>query len=199
MGRLLSAALVLTIVACGVGGCGGSRVITTTGTTLGLKATPGDGQMQPPQITFGYKRAEASLVPTRARGATREGAVLKDDAYSTLSSFYFSTEWFGATHIASFIGTGFAARDIMGADTVFGEAFEKATVRTIASVLQNRRTQLVQQASQLGDAQVTRVLGILAAPVPPGQTPQEALRGLIADAETEAQIARIGDAFNQVR
>jgi hypothetical protein len=187
-------AVLLLVATFGLTACG-TRVITTTGTTLGLKASPGDGQTRPPQVTFGYKRAEASIIPTKGTGATKE----KNDAYSTLSTFYFNSRWFGDTHIASFIGTGFAARDIVDDGTSFKQAFANATVRTIETSLQNRRKQLVDQVDLLTNDQMKRALDILAAPVPPGQTPQQALKGLIGDAQNEAQIARIGDAFNQVR
>jgi hypothetical protein len=186
---------------CGLAGCG-TRVITTTGTTLGLKASPGDGQTRPPQVTFGYKRAEASMIPTKGNGATR---VPNDpdhannvDAYSTLSTFYFSTEWFGSTHIASFIGTGFAARDIIG-DGTFARSFASATVRSLPASLQNRRVQLDGQLRSLSDAQVRQALDVLGVPVAAGLTPQQTLQAVIGDAQSEAQIARIGDAFNRVR
>ena len=87
----------------------GPRVVISTGTTIGLKATPGDGNTRPPQVTFGYKRAETALVPTAGRTATA-----KADAFSTLAAIYFSTRWFGKTEIRSFIGTGFAAREVQG-------------------------------------------------------------------------------------
>lgn len=200
-GRVVAVTLAL-VASGGVSACG-TRVITTTGTTLGLKASPGDGQARPPQVTFGYKRAEASIVPTKGSGATRESkdgkSVAKDDAYSTLSTFYFSTEWFGDTHIAAFVGTGFAARDIIGDDGTFGQSFANATVRSLPTALHNRRVQLDGQLTALSDSQVTRVLDILAVPVSPGQTPRQTLQAVIADARSEAHIARIGDAFNRVR
>jgi hypothetical protein len=85
-------------------GCGTSRVIIATGTTIGLKATPGDGTSRPPQVTFGYKRAESAIVPTK-------GGVANDttDAFSTLAAIHFETEFFGRTELDSFIGTGAAA------------------------------------------------------------------------------------------
>jgi len=96
-------------------GCG-PRVIVTTGTTLGLAATPGDGQSRPPQVTLGYKRAELALVPTGGDQATSTA-----DASSALAAFYFSTRWFGATELSSFIGTGHAARDIQDSSTFQSE------------------------------------------------------------------------------
>jgi hypothetical protein len=99
MSRLLVVALVLAVA-----GCGTSRVIVSTGTTIGLKATPGDGNSRPPQVTLGYKRAEVSMVPTKGE-AVPNGA----DAFSTLAALHFETQFFGETSLDSFIGTGRAA------------------------------------------------------------------------------------------
>lgn len=91
----------LTLAACG------PRVLISTGTTIGLKATPGDGYTRPPQATLGYKRAETALVPTSGGKATST-----TDAFSTLAAIYFKTKWFGKTELRSFVGTGTAARDV---------------------------------------------------------------------------------------
>ena len=41
-----------------------STVITMTGTTVGLEASPGDiTNGQSPSVLFGYKRAEGAIVP----------------------------------------------------------------------------------------------------------------------------------------
>lgn len=93
----------LTLSACG------PRVIISTGTTIGLKATPGDGYTRPPQVTLGYKRAETALVPTAGAKATSTA-----DAFSTLAVIHFSTLWFGTTELQSFLGTGIAARELQG-------------------------------------------------------------------------------------
>jgi len=85
----------------------GPRVVISTGTTIGLKATPGDGNTRPPQVTLGYKRAETALVPTAGGKATADA-----DAFSTLAAIYFSTKWFGRTEIHSFVGSGVAAREV---------------------------------------------------------------------------------------
>ena len=84
------------------------RVNIVTGTTIGLKATPGDGSARPPQITFAYKRAEVALVPTKGKKATKNqtnnaNKAVDVDAFSTLAAFSFETQWFGNTEIASFI------------------------------------------------------------------------------------------------
>ncbi len=93
--------IVMALSACG------PRVIITTGTTIGLKATPGDGATRPPQVTLAYKRTEFALVPTGNQKATPS-----TDAFSTLAAINFFSEWFGQTQIRSLLGTGIAARDI---------------------------------------------------------------------------------------
>lgn len=106
--RLLGASLVVLLA----GGCG-PRVLIATGTTIGLKANPGDPQGgRSPQVTFGYKRAELALIATKGTGATEAGT----DAYSTFASFGFKTQWFGDTELASFMATGFAARALTAPD-----------------------------------------------------------------------------------
>lgn len=113
------------------------RVTVVTGTTIGLKATPGnpDGG-RPPQVTLGYKRAEVALVPTaEAQARRRNGTdvprapttgqapvVENSDAYSTLASVFFETTWFDRTEIASFISTGFAARALVAPDDQAADA-----------------------------------------------------------------------------
>jgi hypothetical protein len=101
----MRALLALAFLAC-LAGCG-TRVIIATGTTIGLKATPGDGASRPPQMTLGYKRAEASIVPTRGVAVGNDA-----DAFSTLAAFHFETRFFGTTELDSFISTGRAAVDI---------------------------------------------------------------------------------------
>jgi hypothetical protein len=117
MRRLGRWSLVLSLFLLAAAGCG-PRVLVVTGTTLGLKATPGDPQAgQSPQVTLGYKRAETSLVPTGAVPAT-----VKEDAYSTLAVFSFDTTWFGKTNLSSFISTGFAAQALTSTDAQAAEA-----------------------------------------------------------------------------
>lgn len=118
--------IVINLTACG------PRILVSTGTTLGLKATPGDGQTRPPQVTFGYKRAEVAFIPTKGQIAT--STVDKDptklngnDAFSTLAAIHFKTEWFGKTELQSFVGTGIAARDIQTQPN-FTAAFTKAAL-----------------------------------------------------------------------
>jgi hypothetical protein len=102
--------LALLLSACG------PRVIVSTGTTLGLKATPGDGSSRPPQVTLGYKRAELALVPTAGEKSSEN-----QDAYSTLAAFRFETTWFDRTDLHSFIGSGMAAREVQQTASRNGE------------------------------------------------------------------------------
>jgi hypothetical protein len=123
------------LLALVLAGCGTSRVIIATGTTIGLKATPGDGSTRPPQVTFGYKRAEAGIVPTRGE-AVKSGEA---DAFSTLAAFHFETQFFGRTELDSFIGTGAAAVNIQ-AQSEFQDQIRQAA--RAASFRSNNRAQL---------------------------------------------------------
>jgi hypothetical protein len=125
--RLLGLGLLLLLA-----GCSTSRVIISTGTTIGLKATPGDGNTRPPQITFGYKRAEASIVPTK--GVAVGPA---EDAFSTLAAFHFQTRFFGRTELDSFISTGDAALEIQQ-QPEFQREIREAALRAEAFRTENR-------------------------------------------------------------
>lgn len=104
----IATALGLALLAAG---CGTPRLLIATGTTIGLKATPGDGQARPPQVTFAYKRAELAVVPS-PRGSAERAAdgSLVSEAYSTLAAFSFVTDWFDETCLDSLVATGHAAR-----------------------------------------------------------------------------------------
>ena len=116
--------VVLALAALFSSGCG-PRVIVVTGTTVGLKATPGDGQTRPPQLVVGYKRAEAAVIPVEGDGATHSGDTQKDkEAASTVASFYLESHWMGRTDIRAFIGTGFAARKV-AESTDFAHVFQQ--------------------------------------------------------------------------
>jgi hypothetical protein len=100
-----------------VGGCG-PRVFVTTGTLIGLEASPGDGNTQPPSVTFGYKRAELALVPTAGGPATKsQVGGGSEDAYSTLAVFDLASGWFKKTKIEQFIAAGHAARTVQESPT----------------------------------------------------------------------------------
>lgn len=91
-----------------VSGCG-PRMYVVTGTTIGLHATPGDGQTRPPQVTLAYKRAETAIIPTGKATAKRD----LSDAYSAFAAFSFFSKWWGDTRLDSFIATGVAAQNIV--------------------------------------------------------------------------------------
>jgi len=101
------------------------KVFVSTGTLVGLEATPGDGNTQSPQVSFGYKRSEVALVPVKESegpGYDRESrAPVKKgtDAYSVLATFNMAHNWFNATRIEQFIATGHAARDIQKENSEF--------------------------------------------------------------------------------
>ncbi len=109
---LVALALVLTGSGCA------RRMNVATGTTIGLHATPGDGQSQSPQVTLAYKRAEIALVPTAGASARKKPDT---DAYSSLAVIDFQTKWWRGTSIDQFIATGHAARDIQTPDAKGGD------------------------------------------------------------------------------
>lgn len=187
------------------------RVVVATGTTLGLKATPGDGQSRPPQVTLGYKRAELALVPTRGQAATSgapeclnpgAGAAPAKctDAFSTLTAFDFRTRWFGATQLSSFVSTGFAAREIQveeaaaagkaGAPegggnaftTEFEKVFHEATVGPATPADLNRKLTLQGVRRTLSREDARRVLERAGFAVRPADDPRQELQERIAQA-----------------
>ena len=106
----------------GLGSGCARRMTIVTGTTIGLHATPGDGQSQAPQVTLAYKRAELALVPTAGTSASNEPP---SDAYSSLAIIDFRTKWFRGTAIDQFIATGHASRDIQEQGDEFTTALAK--------------------------------------------------------------------------
>lgn len=114
-----------TLLACCLVACG-PRILIATGTTIGMKATPGDTQTKPPQVTFGYKRAEMAVVPTGNKSATSSSAT-DTDAFSTLATIDFETSWFGSTSLHSAISSGIAARDIQN-EPEFQTKFQEAAL-----------------------------------------------------------------------
>jgi len=177
-----------------LGGCG-PRVLIATGTTLGLKATPGDGQSRPPQVTLGYKRAEVALVPTDGEEARKD-----EDAYSVLAVFDFRSMWFGKTELASFIASGNAAREIQGerpGEDEFIRAFADPTIGPVSQVIQDRRLALMQRLSGASDGAVPRILASLHRSVPTGNTPRHELQDVIARADSEADLTALEAAFAQ--
>lgn len=184
----------------------GPRVLIVTGTTIGLKATPGDGQMRPPQVTLAYKRAETALVPTKGAKATKgppKGSKQPQDtdAYSALASFYFETKWFDSTELRSFIATGHAARPLTNEkeNSSFSTAFAAATLNVVPQGIQDRRKQLVQDWDLLDEETSRRILDQSGYPVKSPKTAKESLQDAIKDAQTDIQLQRLESAFHRIR
>jgi hypothetical protein len=108
MARLSFLTGLSAIVVCTTAGCLGPRVLVVTATSIGMHATPGDGEAQPPQVTLAYKRSETALIPTEAKRAEKG----KKDAFSALATLDFMTTWFGSTELTSTIATGLAAQTL---------------------------------------------------------------------------------------
>jgi len=175
----------------------GPRVVIVTGTTLGLKATPGDGNSRPPQVTLGYKRAEAAIVPTNGAVSMKDGT----DAFSTMAAFDFRTRWFGETELASFVGTGFAVREIQddANGTEFGDGFFAAsTVKDVPAPLQDRRKALATQLNGMSDAQCRQVLGQVSRPLPKGPTACDEVRKTLLVTNTDTDMKALEDAAGNV-
>ncbi len=174
------------------------RVTVVTGTTIGLKASPGDGNTQPPQVTFAYKRAEFALIPTTGKAAAKDPSSSGSDAFSTLVAFFFSTQWFGNTELDSFIATGHAARDIQTRGTEFTNAFAPATHGVVSTEIQNRRLKLIELWRPLTDEKAKEVLDVAKLSVKPQKTAKASLQDAITDAQTDAQLAALESAFLRV-
>jgi hypothetical protein len=185
--RILALPIVLLLVT----GCA-PRVNLSTGTTIGLKATPGDGSTRPPQVTLGYKRAEVSLVPTEGKGATATG-----DAVSTLASIHFKSQWFGHTDLDSFIATGLAAQRLVQADSVYVQEVARVTLGVVSDAIQARRKKLADRIDNLSDSQAKTILDHTGYTLKTGQTAKESLRDYVLDAQTEPLLERLESAFDR--
>jgi hypothetical protein len=175
------------------------RVNIATGTTVGLKASPGDAATRLPRITLAYKRAEAAFVPTEGKTATASSTGEATDAYSTLAAFYFETAWFGNTEIASFIATGFAARDIQAPSSSFGDAFAQATLGVVPEAIQQRREALIKDWQPISGERAKQILDLVGYPVKPGKNAKQSLQDAIKDAQSAASLAALESAFFQAR
>lgn len=179
-------------------GCAAShqpRVTVVTGTTVGLKATPGDGQTRPPQVTLGYKRAELAINPTKGGTATKDAS----DAFSTLAAFFFSTHWFGQTELASFIATGHSARDIQTSGQEFSTAFAQETLGVVAEEIQKRRLALAKDWEALSEEETKKILDFAGLPGKANRTAKESLLDAIKDAQTTSQLIVLESAFQRAR
>lgn len=198
--RAPSLVAILAVALPALAGCASNpHVIIATGTTLGIKATPGDGQTRPPQIVVGYKRAELAVIPVDASGAQRDDAhVVQKEAASTVASFYMKNEWTSETVIRSFIGTGFAARSVI--DTpAFQEELSHAveTARQPAAAL--REMLKARWTALNGDeARAQRILDLAEFPRKTARSAVDSLRDYIDGAGTGAALARLASAFSRV-
>jgi hypothetical protein len=194
LGRERAMRAVAAVMFVAVAGCG-PRVLISTGTTLGLKATPGNVEGgRPPQVTLGYKRAELSLVPTRGTGATRLPDGRQEDAFSTLAAFDFQTRWFGKTELSSFISTGFAAQEIQKNGT-FADAFVEKTLPVLEPDLQARRAALSAQGKVLDEAGAKAILDRAGLPLKANVDARASLWEYIFDARTDPQLKLLEKAF----
>lgn len=181
--------LALLVVLLSAAGCA-PRVNLATGTTIGLKASPGDGNTRPPQVTLGYKRAELSLVPTEGKGATAD-----TDAASTLASIHFSTKWFGHTELDSFIATGVGAQKLVAPSSAYTDALAAVTLGVVPAAIQSRRLKLARQLDTLNEAQAQGILDRAGYGLKPGKNAAESLHDYILDAQTETSLERLESSF----
>jgi hypothetical protein len=190
----------MVIALLALGGCSSSpHVIIATGTTVGIKATPGDGQTQPPQLVLGYKRAETAIIPVDGTGAERAtSGVVQKDAASTLASFYMKNQWTSDTQIRSFIGTGFAARSLVE-KRAFQDELRPAVEEAKRPVALDPRERLrAWLASLEGDeSRAQKILDVAEYPRKTDRTALESLHDYIDRAES-ATLARLAAAFARV-
>lgn len=182
--------LAFVLAALSLSACG-PRVIISTGTTVGMKATPGDGYTRPPQVTLGYKRAESALISTAGEKATDTS-----DTFSTLAAFHLKSFWFGDTELHSFVGTGIAAREVQGTD--FQQGFAAATLGQVPASIQARRIHLNKQRGSLVETEAQRVLDLAGYYKVANKTSCSSLQDYILGATTEPQLMRLEAAFNKL-
>jgi hypothetical protein len=177
-----------------VSGCA-PRVIIATGTTLGIKATPGDGQTRPPQVVIGYKRAEAALIPVEGGGAEMNGFDVKTDAASTVASFYLKSQWTAGTEIRSFIGSGFAARHIVSES--FAKEFARAALSNLPTAIVDQREYLADLLRSLdgNEAKAAAVLRNANLQPKTDRNAVQSLRVYILDATTQDDLDTLKKAF----
>jgi len=180
-------------------GC--SRVQIVTGTTLGLKATPGDGNSRPPQVTLGYKRAELALIPTNRDRAHRDpegNGGTDSDAFSTLAAFRLSTEWFGNTEVSSFIATGHASRNIQARESKFNEEFAVATLGVVPDDIGMRQSGLSTKVAALSGAESEQMRAVAGCPMKVAKTSKQSLEDCIKDAQTDAKLVVLESALGRL-
>jgi hypothetical protein len=197
--RLAVTSVTLVCVVLAVAACS-PHVIVATGTTIGIKATPGDGQTRPPQLVVGYKRAEAALVPVDGTGSQRAGAgnAVTNEAASVVSSFYLKNQWTSETQIRSFIGTGFAAREIVGDQgALLKSSFAAATGDVPSPDIVGRQQVLIRKWAGLNrdEAKAQRILDFAKYSKKTNKTAVDSLQEYIVDSKTDQLLTVLESAF----
>jgi hypothetical protein len=192
--RYARIAVVAVTAALPVAACG-PRLNVITGTTVGLKASPGDGSTTPPQVTLAYKRAEGALVPTAGNSSTKDTS----DTYSALTAYFLKTSWFGATTLESVISTGHAARNLAKPSSAFQQEFAAATLKEVDAAVQKRREALAQDPAAADEEKAQRILDLAGYAKRPGMNAVQSLKSVILDAQTDGEVARLEAVFFQVQ
>jgi hypothetical protein len=189
------------------------RMTVATGTTIGLNATPGDGQAQSPQVTFAYKRSEIAKVPTGQQPARKPPARAQNDssdqntdAYSAIAIVDFQTKWFGKTSIDQFIATGHAARDIQEgteftAALAYGPSFDLPS-KALGERIEQFRKRLFAHREGRNDLERERfaaaMLALMNQPLQPDQATEPILDWMVTRVGDDAAITRLENAFMQL-
>jgi len=196
------ATMVLAVAAGALCGCA-NRVMIVTGTTVGLRASPGDGAARPPEVALAYKRAETAFVPTAAKTVTKDGG----DAYSTLAVFALRTEWFSETRISSLIATGHAAREIQGESGVdeFNKAFAQPTLVVPPAEIAARQKALIDRLAALAtrdaanlEKQALKILTASGLSKVANKSAAESLQDRITETKDVATLERLESTFELV-
>lgn len=195
----LTLAFVAAVTTCSA--CG-PRLNIVTGTTIGLKASPGDGQTSLPQVTLAYKRMETALLPTKGAAGTYDpndaSGTSTSDAYSALGTFFMSSKFFGDTTLESFISTGHAAQNLAQPGSGFQQQFAKATLGVVPAAIQKRRLALLQDPTAQNEAKAQQILDLAAYPKQVGATAVFSLKDAISRADSDAQLSALESAFFKV-
>jgi hypothetical protein len=122
---------------------------------------------------------------------TNEGA-------SILSSFYLKNQWTSETQIRSFIGTGFAARAIVGDQGApFKTSFAAATGDVPSPDIVGRQHVLIRKWAGLNrdEAKAQRILGFAKYPNKTNKTAVDSLQEYIVDSKTDQLLTVLESAF----
>ncbi len=109
-------------------GCSTPAMLVSTGTLVGLEASPADPQTQTPHVTLAYKRSELAIVPLCLKEKANDQQCQPDkEGPSAAAAFMMHHSWFSATRIEQYIATGSAAKALTDAKgQVAGQKINKA-------------------------------------------------------------------------